>query len=193
MRLSLDEMGLPALDALHGIDALCLFIPEDERPLQGLAGFADWRLCGALSNILRSEHFVGVLGDPLLFPIFRGLSVRRSFCFGLGPKPSFQPDRMLGPLLQQAMAVLGKAGCRSFALEVPGMTDENTERLLDVFIEQGIAAFAGDEIVLIGEELKPMSRALQKSADRLRGLEVQLDDRAAQSIVGLKKNALRSR
>lgn len=193
MRLSLDETGLAALDALRGIDALCLFIPEDERPLQGLAGFADWRLCGSLSNILRSERFVGALGDRLLFPIFRGLSTQRAFCFGLGPRPSFHPETMLGPLVQKAMAVLDKAGCRSLALEIPGLTDENTERLIDAFVQQALPAFTGDEIVLIGDELKPISRALQKSADQLRGLQVQLDDRAALSIIGLKKSAIRAR
>lgn len=193
MRLSLDETGLAALDALRGIDALCLFIPEDERPLRGLAGFVDWRLCGSLSKILRLERYTGALGDPLLFPIFRGLSVRRAFCFGLGPQCAFQAEDMLGSLLQKAMSVLGRAGCQSCALELPGLTDANTNAVADIFVEQGLAAYGGESIALFGDELKPMSRALQRSADRLRSLQVQLDDRAAQSIVGLSKGSLRAR
>ena len=46
LRVELAELGLPALDALE-VDAIAAFVGS-ERPLQGLAGFVDWRLCGAL-------------------------------------------------------------------------------------------------------------------------------------------------
>ena len=187
MRLSLDETGLVALDALRGIDALCLFISEDERPLRGMAGFVDWRLLGSLSNILRSEHFVGARGDQALVPILRGLAVQRAFCFGLGPKASFHPANALGDLMRTASNVLDKAGCRSVALELPGLTEDNCERLIDLFIEHGLISFSGEAIVLLGAESRNMARALQKASDRLRRLQVQFDDRAAQSIIGLKR------
>ena len=60
--------GLDALDALTGVEALCCFVTEDERPLGGASGFLDWRLCGELSKILASGYFVGAPGDKLLLP-----------------------------------------------------------------------------------------------------------------------------
>ncbi|MDR0966158.1 MAG: peptidase M17 [Myxococcales bacterium] len=191
MRLSLNQTGLHALDALRGIDALCLFIAQDERPLRGLAGFFDWRLCGSLSNVLRAEHFVGALGVPMLFPIARDLPVRRAFCFGLGERSAFQPELVLGPLLRQAMSVLSKAGCRSAALELPGLTDANAERLIEIFLDEGMPAFKGDALVLLSDEPKDLSRAFQKSGERLRRLQIEIDDKAAHSLVELKKSVSR--
>ena len=193
MRLTLDETSLASLDALCGIDALCLFVAEDERPLRGLAGYADWRLGGALSNILRSRHFIGAPGDCLLFPVGHGVRVQRAFCFGLGPRQAFQPEQSLGALLQSAMAVLGKAGCRSFAMELPCVTDDGVERAGALFVEAGLGSFAGDELILLDRDPRSMSRALQKSAPALERLRVALDDRVGQSIVDLKKGASRGR
>ena len=60
------ELGLPALDVLD-VDALAVFVGP-ERPLQGLAGFADWRLCGALSRAIRGGLFDAAPDDALLLP-----------------------------------------------------------------------------------------------------------------------------
>ena len=54
--------GLDSLDALTGIEAVCCFVVEDERPLSGAPGFLDWRLCGSLSRILHEGRFVGAAG-----------------------------------------------------------------------------------------------------------------------------------
>ena len=66
------------------MDALCLFVGEDDRPLPGSAGYVDWRLCGALSRVLQSGFFVGARGDSLLLPTDGRFPVPRIFVIGLG-------------------------------------------------------------------------------------------------------------
>ena len=85
VRIEVAELGLPALDALD-VDALLVFVGP-ERPLQGLAGFADWRLCGALSRAMRSGLFAAAPGEALLLPSGGRLRPARVFCFGLPAVP----------------------------------------------------------------------------------------------------------
>ena len=40
----------------------------DERPLRGAAGRADWRLCGAASELLASKRLRGRVGEAVLIP-----------------------------------------------------------------------------------------------------------------------------
>ena len=76
--------SLEALDAMTGIEALCCFVVEDERPLSGATGYLDWRLCGGLSKILGSGFFVGAPGDKLLVPTDSRVPARKVFAVGLG-------------------------------------------------------------------------------------------------------------
>lgn len=89
MRLETAELGLPAIDALR-VDALAIFVGP-ERPLQGLAGFADWRLCGLLSRVIRDGRYGPDAGEALLLPSGGRIAVPRIFCFG---QPEAAPDRV---------------------------------------------------------------------------------------------------
>ncbi len=111
------DPGLAALDALTGYDAVCVLITEDERPLEGAAGFVDWRLGGALSRVLQSGFFVGSPGEKLLVPTDEKLSVPRLFAMGLGPRKGVTP---LGVehALTAAASMIAKAGMQSVALSV---------------------------------------------------------------------------
>ena len=68
MNVTRHDIQLEAVDALTEVDALCLFFPEDVRPLDGLAGYIDWRMCGALSRLLMTDFFSGAAGDTVLMP-----------------------------------------------------------------------------------------------------------------------------
>ena len=72
--------------ALGGVDALCLFVAEDDRPLPSTAGYVDWRLCGALSRVLKAGFFTGAKDDWLLLPSDGKLAVPRIFVVGLGAR-----------------------------------------------------------------------------------------------------------
>ena len=127
MNVAAYDVGLQGLDSLEGVDALCLFVGEDDRPLPGSAGFVDWRLCGALSRVLQSGFFVGARGDSLLLPSDGRFPVPRIFVIGLGRRKGLDASS-LGEALTNAGQVLARAKVEGVALEIPGSTalDEAT-------------------------------------------------------------------
>lgn len=78
------------LDRLR-VELLCVGIFEDERPLRGSAGLADWRLCGALSRLIRASRVRGLPGEALLIPGQGGLRARWVLALGLGRSAAFGP------------------------------------------------------------------------------------------------------
>ncbi len=52
LRIETADLGLASLDALE-VDALAVPVGPG-RPLQGLAAFVDWRLCGTISRAVRA-------------------------------------------------------------------------------------------------------------------------------------------
>lgn len=140
--------GLDALDSLSGVEALCCFVTEDERPLSGAAGFLDWRLCGALSKVLLSGFFVGAPGDKLLVPTDARVPARRVFAIGLGRS---QAVTALGleHALTAAAAMLSKAQVPSVALAFPmlpgavaAQRDELVERAFAPHFQGAVAVFS---------------------------------------------------
>jgi len=114
--------GLDALDALSGIEAICCFVLEDDRPLSGAPGYLDWRLCGGLSKILSSGFFVGAPGDKLLVPSDTRVPAHRIFAVGLGQSAAVTAlgvEHALG----QAAAMLTKAQVESVALAFPSLPE----------------------------------------------------------------------
>jgi hypothetical protein len=65
-------------------DTILALVPEDERPLRGDAGLIDWRLCGLISEHLRSGYVTGQLGEAVLLPGDRPLSPARILLVGAG-------------------------------------------------------------------------------------------------------------
>lgn len=65
-------------------DTILVLVPEDERPLRGDAGLIDWRLCGLISEHLRSGYVTGQLGEAVLLPGDRPLSPARILLVGAG-------------------------------------------------------------------------------------------------------------
>ena len=118
MSLKVVTPSLSALDSLQGVDALALFIGEEERPLTGAAGFADWRLLGGLSRVLLDSFFLGAAGDALLLPTQSRLNVSRVFAFGLGKQSAWDSDA-LDKAFKDAAAALNKALVTSVAVGLP--------------------------------------------------------------------------
>jgi hypothetical protein len=118
--LTLHPLSLETLDTLSGVDTLCLFVAEDERPLSGVSGLSDWRLCGQLSRLLVDGFFTGAADDSVLLPTNRRIGPGRIVVFGLGRRERLSDGPALGARLAAAAAVLDRAGAVSVALEVPG-------------------------------------------------------------------------
>jgi hypothetical protein len=100
-------------------DALLLSTFVDERPLRGAAGLADWRLCGRLSRLIKSERQSGVRGESMLLPPGRRLRFKRVLWFGLGGSPGY-PDERFKSDIAWMLEVASKAGAADIALQPPG-------------------------------------------------------------------------
>jgi hypothetical protein len=100
-------------------DALLLSTFIDERPLRGAAGLADWRLCGRLSKLIKSEKQSGLRGETMLLPPGRRLRFKRVMWFGLGGSPGY-PDERFKSDIGWMLDVAGKAGVTELAMQAPG-------------------------------------------------------------------------
>jgi hypothetical protein len=171
MKLSFAEVGLESLDALSELDAACLFLFEDERPLRGAAGYIDWRLCGALSRVLGGGRFVGALGDALLFPTGGRLCFSRIFCFGAGRRQLLS-RASFAILAKRACSAMSLAGSRGVATELPSIAADDSERARS-FLE-GTASFKGDRIVVLSSD-RSLTRAFRQVLEQFRGIEMDKD------------------
>jgi hypothetical protein len=144
------EIGLEAIDALSGVDTVCLFIPEDERPLTGLAGYVDWRLSGMLSRVLMGDFFRGAALDTVLMPTDSRIPAIRLFAVGLGALKGLDGSR-LGDALKTAAEMLNKAKVTAVALEPPaqGFPDEARAH---AFKNAFLPAFQGDRLAVFADK-----------------------------------------
>ncbi len=150
MKLQTYDLGLDTLDHLEGADSLCLFVGEDERPLTGLAGFVDWRLCGRLSRVLQNGYFTGGKSDCLLLPTDGRIAMPRAFVFGLGRTDQLTAEK-LGELLEEAAQVLSKAKVENVALEFPPVAKlDEAERAK--LVETRFASRFGGRVALVAEK-----------------------------------------
>ena len=150
MTLTTHEVGLEALDALSGVDSLCLFIAEDERPLQGLAGYVDWRLCGGLSRLLVQKFFVGAQEDTLLMPTDGRLPMGRLFVVGVGKAATFTPAS-LGSALSSAARMLSRARVEAVALELPGQPTLDEAARAEGLTSRFLPEFKGARVAVLAE------------------------------------------
>jgi len=141
-------VGLEALDALPALDALCVFVAENERPLVGAAGFVDWRLCGGLSRLLKSSFFAGEAGDSLLVATEGVLPVPRVFAVGMGRGGPLTRER-LDALLGQAAEILRRAGMREVGLELPYGATSEPEARAEAVRRAFVPPFAGRRVALL--------------------------------------------
>ena len=148
MKVEVVDTGLEGLDSLLS-ESLCVFIGQDERPLSGTSGFADWRLNGGLSKRLLDEFFTGAFKETLLLPSRGLIPPKRIFAIGAGPLGQLDPAKM-GELLETAAQMLKKAGVESVALSLPplaGLDDQARAelvrgRFLPQFGQKGVTVVA---------------------------------------------------
>jgi len=85
--LGLELEGRP-LERVRAELAVVAFF-EGERPLRGSAGRADWRLCGALSELLARGRLLGARGEAVLVTSDGALRAPRVVALGLGAREAF--------------------------------------------------------------------------------------------------------
>lgn len=109
---------------------------DDERPLRGGAGRADWRLCGALSRLVRSGRLRGAFGDAALIPATGGLRARWVLALGLGSREDFDSPRrsaVAEACIRRALDL--QARVIAVPLAPAGPEDPGTEARLDLLLE----------------------------------------------------------
>jgi hypothetical protein len=145
------DIGLEGLDALAGVDALCLFVAEDDRPLPGTAGYVDWRLCGSLSRVLKGGFFSGTKEDWLLLPSDGRVPIGRIFAVGLGPRKNLDAAS-LGRAMANAAQVLAKAHVESVALEIPGGGKVDEAAQAEALQQHFLPAFKGKRVTVLADK-----------------------------------------
>lgn len=167
LAIEVAELGLSALDGLD-VDALAVFVGP-ERPLQGFAGYADWRLCGAISRAIRTGLFQAGDGEALLLPSGGRVAPGRVFCFGV-PAAPLSPEGFLSAARALCEA-LARAGSETFAAAMPPLAGGDAALAARLWLEASLVRPVRRQIVL-GE-----ARALQRDLTAARaalGAEVEV-------------------
>ncbi len=84
-----------------GADLVGVPLFEDERPLRGGAGRADWRLCGKLSALLVAGELAGAPGEVALVATFGGLRTPLLLVVGAGSREAYD-ERAYRALAREA-------------------------------------------------------------------------------------------
>ena len=118
MALSVLPLDLSRWDE-SGRDCLVLPVFKDDRPLRGAAGLADWRLCGRLSRLVKSNKATAEAGDA------KGYTEER-----------FRKD------LAWMLGVVTKAGVTDWSLQLPGRASGliGARRAIEIILEDQLLA-----------------------------------------------------
>ncbi|MEC9465372.1 MAG: M17 family peptidase N-terminal domain-containing protein, partial [Myxococcota bacterium] len=100
--------------------------------LSGVAGFVDWRLCGAISRLFLSGLFMGQRDETLMLPVTGSLKVRRVFLFGLGSLSNTSRTGLTGSC-GQAIETMRKAGVERVFLGQPAA--RRHDQIRDLFMD----------------------------------------------------------
>lgn len=144
------EPSLAAFDALERAEAICLLVAEDERPLRGAAGYLDWRLCGALSRVLKDNFFSGRPDERLLMPTQGKVPAQRLFAVGLGPSRSVTALGLENALGATAQMLL-KAQAKTVALALPHLPQFAEETMATLLKRGFVGAYQG-EVTVFGSK-----------------------------------------
>lgn len=160
MRIELAELGLAALDALD-VEALALPVGP-ERPLQGLAGYVDWRLCGAVSRAILSGAWDPVGGEALLLTSGGRVPPSRVFCFAVAGDLDASG---LASSVERIFSAMRRAGSSAFASALPahaaGLAADAARVWLEATVKHGI-----DRQVLLGDP-RALHRDLSAARDAI--------------------------
>jgi hypothetical protein len=168
LRIETADLGLPAIDALD-VESLAVFVGP-ERPLQGLAGFADWRLCGLVSRAIRERSYEPETGEALLLPSGGRIAVPRIFCFGL-PQPATDAASYAAEARRLCTAMF-RAGNASWAGALPAVMPGTEIPAARLFLE-ALLPVAPRRVVLLGEA-RALHKELAAGRDALGASDVEI-------------------
>jgi hypothetical protein len=128
----------------------CLVLPvfRDDKPLRGAAGLADWRLCGKLSRLLKTNRATAEAGETIMLPPGRRLRFSRVMWFGLGDAKGYSDDRLRKDLAWIS-GVVKSAGVTDWAVQAPGRASGliGARRAVEIILED--SALAQQSVTLL--------------------------------------------
>jgi hypothetical protein len=127
------------------VDIAVVTFFQEERPLRGAAGRADWRLCGAVSRLIQRGKLSGAWGEAALIPSTGGLRSRWVLVLGLGSRHELDEPRrraIARVAVERALA-LGVGGSVALPLPPGGEGDSGVERRLD-WVAEAMADVAAE-------------------------------------------------
>ena len=95
----------------------------DERPLQGLSGYIDWRSSGMLTALIRRGFCRGDAQESVLLPAPLGLPVRRIVLVGFGDARSFS-ESDAREAAARAVRIANRLRPRDVMFAMPGWLQE---------------------------------------------------------------------
>ncbi|MBM4389236.1 MAG: hypothetical protein FJ088_15985 [Deltaproteobacteria bacterium] len=135
---------------LHQIDCiefdiLILSFFQEEKPVKGVAGLADWRLNGKINRLIKSGNLSGRFRESMLMPSSGRLPCRRLCVFGLGGAGEFNQPR-----IREAswfiMDTLRRLQTESWAMALPGsfMQGASFRMRAEILLEEYMRVFSAD-------------------------------------------------
>jgi len=116
----------------------CLVLPvfKDDRPLRGAAGLADWRMCGRLSRLVKSNRASAEQGETILLPPGRRLRFSKILWFGLGDARGYSDERFRKDIAW-ILGVVSKANVTDWTLQAPGRASGliGARRAIEIILE----------------------------------------------------------
>lgn len=117
----------------------CLVLPvfKDDRPLRGAAGLADWRMCGRLSRLLKSNRATADQGETMLLPPGRRLRFGKVLWFGLGDAKGYTDERFRKDLAW-ILGVVKRAKITELTMQAPGRASGliGARRAIEIMLEE---------------------------------------------------------
>jgi hypothetical protein len=127
-----------------------------DRPPRGIAGFADWHLCGFLSRLILAGRLCGAAGETTLIAVQGRLLSPRLLVLGCGGRDAPFDVEAGAAHAGRAAAVAGNLKVSSVAIEVPVSETRAGLRSLVTRIGDAFAAVLppneGEVQVLVGSE-----------------------------------------
>jgi hypothetical protein len=112
----LTEPTLANVDGLS-CDSIVVGVFSDVRPLAGLLGMIDWRLCGRLSRLFEQGVVTGDDGERVLIPTLGRVPAPRLFLYGWGPQAS--ANQKASERVSAMINMVDKASAPSVAFGFP--------------------------------------------------------------------------
>jgi len=149
-------------------EVLALFFFHDERPLKGAAGLVDWKMNGALSNLIINEISSGASGESTLVLPGKRIRCQKILLFGMGNSKDCASDALketTGKLVEQLI----KINCTDFCVAVPPSKFTHIEpEDAAVMLVQGLATKRDEDIDATILAEKEDLEKVRKSVEKIR-------------------------